>query len=74
VIPEGQPWTTPCEREDEFFYVLEGRLSVDVAERAIELGPRQGMVAPRGVVHRTRAPSRTVVLMIEAATAVPTGD
>jgi hypothetical protein len=31
-------------------------------------------MVPRGVVHRTRAPVRTVVLMIEAATIVPTGD
>ncbi len=62
------------EREDEYFQVLEGRLFVDTHERTFELGPRQGVVIPRGVVHRTRAQERTVVLMIEAATVVPTGD
>ncbi len=63
------------DREDEFFYVVEGRLFVDVEGRpTVELLPRQGVLVPRGAVHRTRAPQRTVVLMIEAATVVPTGD
>jgi len=62
------------DREDEFFYVLEGKLLLDLPERTAELAPGQGLVVPRGVVHRTRAPSRTVVLMVEAATVVPTGD
>ena len=60
--------------EDEFFWVIEGTLFLDFEGRSVELGPRQGMMVPRGVVHRTRAPERTVVLMIEAATIVPTGD
>ena len=62
------------DREDEFFYVVEGRLLLDVEGRTFELAPRQGLLVPRGVVHRTRARERTVVLMIEAATVVPTGD
>ena len=60
--------------EDEFFFVLEGRLLLDLEDRTVELAPRQGIMVPRGVLHRTRAPKRTVVLMIEAATVVPTGD
>jgi mannose-6-phosphate isomerase-like protein (cupin superfamily) len=59
--------------EDEFFYVVEGRLLVDLEDRTVELKPRQGFVVPRGVVHRTRAPERTVMLMMEPATIVPTG-
>ena len=62
------------EKEDEVFFVLEGRLLVDLDERTIELEPRQGVLVPRGVRHRTRAPGRTVVLMVEAATVEPTGD
>ena len=63
------------DREDELFYVLEGRLLVDIEGRGtVTLEPRQGVVVPRGVVHRTRAEVRTVVLMVEAATVVPTGD
>lgn len=62
------------DREDEFFYVVEGKLLLDLEGRTVELLPRQGLMVPRGVMHRTRAPSRTVVLMVEAATVVPTGD
>lgn len=60
--------------EDEFFFVLEGRLLIDLEERIIELGPRQGVTVPRGVTHRPRAPKRTVVLMMEGADVIPTGD
>jgi mannose-6-phosphate isomerase-like protein (cupin superfamily) len=63
------------DREDELFFVLDGTLMLDIEGRGtFELAPRQGMMVPRGVVHRTRAPTRTVVLMVEAATVVPTGD
>jgi mannose-6-phosphate isomerase-like protein (cupin superfamily) len=62
------------DREDELFFVLEGELLLDLEGRTATLGPRQGMVVPRGTLHRTRAPGRTVVLMVEAASVVPTGD
>jgi len=60
--------------EDEFFYVVEGRLLVDLEGRTIELLPKQGITVPKGIVHRTRAPERTVILMMEAAGVEPTGD
>jgi mannose-6-phosphate isomerase-like protein (cupin superfamily) len=60
--------------EDEFFYVVEGRLLIDLEDRTVELTPRQGFVVPKGVRHRTRAPERTVMLMVEGAGIVPTGD
>ncbi len=71
---EGEFHWHKHDREDEFFWVVEGRLFLDLEGRTVELGPRQGIMVPRGVVHRTRAPERTVVLMIESATIVPTGD
>ncbi|HEY6390242.1 MAG TPA: cupin domain-containing protein [Bryobacteraceae bacterium] len=60
--------------DDEFFYVVEGQLLIDLEGRTIDLKPRQGIVVPKGVVHRTRAPERTVVLMVETNAVVPTGD
>jgi mannose-6-phosphate isomerase-like protein (cupin superfamily) len=60
--------------EDEFFYVVAGQLLIDVDGRTIELNPNQGFTVPRGVVHRTRAPTRTAMLMIEGAGVKPTGD
>jgi mannose-6-phosphate isomerase-like protein (cupin superfamily) len=65
--------------DDEFFYVVEGRLFIDLEEagpqeRTVELAPMQGFVVPKGVVHRTRAPQRTVMLMVENAGIIPTGN
>jgi mannose-6-phosphate isomerase-like protein (cupin superfamily) len=62
------------DREDEFFYVVEGRFIIDLEGRTVELAPRQGFTVPRGVLHRTRAPVRSVILMFESAGVVPTGD
>lgn len=62
------------EAEDEMFHVLEGELLLDLEGRTVTLTAGQGMLVPRGVVHRTRAPQRTVVLMIEAAGVTATGD
>ena len=59
---------------DEFFYVVEGRFLIDLEGRNVELGERQGFVVPKGVVHRTRAPERAIILMVEGAAIVPTGD
>jgi mannose-6-phosphate isomerase-like protein (cupin superfamily) len=60
--------------DDEFFYVVEGQLLIDLEDRNVELSPRQGFVVPKGVLHRTRAPRRTVILMVENAGIIPTGD
>jgi len=59
---------------DEFFYVVEGTFLIDLEGRTVELAERQGFVVPRGIVHRTRAPNRAVILMVEGAGIVPTGD
>ena len=60
--------------DDEFFFVIGGRLFVDLDGASFELAPRQGLVVPRGARHRTRAPERTIILMVENAGIVPTGD
>ena len=60
--------------DDEFFYVVEGLFCVDLEDRVVELKPRQGFTVPKGVVHRTRAPVRSIILMIENAGISPTGD
>src|SRR5271169_5356455 len=62
------------EADDEFFYVVEGQLLIDLEGRTVELAPRQGFVVPKGAMHRTRAPQRTVVLMFENAGIIPTGN
>jgi mannose-6-phosphate isomerase-like protein (cupin superfamily) len=59
--------------EDEFFYVVSGQLLIDLEDRCIDLTPGKGVVIPKGVMHRPRAPERTVILMVERAGIVPTG-
>jgi mannose-6-phosphate isomerase-like protein (cupin superfamily) len=73
-VLEGEYHWHKHDNEDEFFYVIDGRFLIDLEGRSIELLPRQGFTVPRGVVHRTRAPERSIVLMVEAAGIVPTGD
>jgi mannose-6-phosphate isomerase-like protein (cupin superfamily) len=73
-VVEGEYHWHKHENEDEFFHVLEGRFFIDLVDRVVELNPQQGFVVPRGVLHRTRAPERAVILMVENSTIIPTGD
>jgi Cupin domain len=73
-IMQGEYHWHKHDHEDEFFFVLEGQFLIDLEGRTVELMPRQGFVVPKGVVHRTRAPKRAVILMVEGARIVPTGD
>jgi len=72
-VVEGEYHWHHHDDEDEFFYVIEGKLLVDVEGRTIELDPGQGVVVPKKVEHRPRAPQRTVILMVERGSVVPTG-
>ena len=62
------------DKEDEFFFVVSGKLFIDLEDKTIELAPNQGFTIPHGVKHRTRAPERTVMLMMEGAGVEPTSD
>jgi mannose-6-phosphate isomerase-like protein (cupin superfamily) len=73
-IIEGEYHWHKHDEDDEFFYVVEGALLIDLEDRTVELRPGQGFVVPRTVVHRTRAPQRTVILMVENAGIIPTGN
>ena len=78
-IIEGEYHWHKHDEEDEFFYVVDGKLLIDIEEengieaRTVELAPGQGLVVPKTVMHRTRAPQRTVILMVENAGIIPTG-
>ncbi len=73
-VIEGEYHWHQHTHDDEFFYVVEGRLLIDLEDRTVELAPRQGFVVPKATRHRTRAPQRTVILMVENAGIVPTGN
>ena len=73
-IMQGEYHWHKHDNDDEFFFVLEGKFFIDLENEIVELMPQQGFMVPKGVVHRTRAPEKAVVLMIETAEIVPTGD
>ncbi|PWB72118.1 cupin domain-containing protein [candidate division GN15 bacterium] len=73
-IVEGEYHWHKHDEDDEFFFVLDGRLFVDLEDRTFELEPNQGVTVSKGVTHRTRAPKKTVMLMVENAGIQPTGD
>jgi mannose-6-phosphate isomerase-like protein (cupin superfamily) len=77
---EGEYHWHKHDEDDEFFYVVDGELLIDIeagagiAGRIVSLKPGQGFVVPKTVVHRTRAPQRTTILMVENAGIIPTGN
>jgi mannose-6-phosphate isomerase-like protein (cupin superfamily) len=62
------------DEEDEFFYIIDGLLQIDLSNRTVELAPGQAFVIPKGVLHHTRALKRTSILMVEGKTITPIGD
>jgi mannose-6-phosphate isomerase-like protein (cupin superfamily) len=73
-IVEGEFHWHKHDHDDEFFFVTEGRLLIDLEDRTIELNPGQGVTISKGVMHRPRAPIKTVMLMVETSAVQPTGD
>ena len=68
-LPKG------LDHEDEFFFVLEGTLNLDIEDsETVVLHPHCGYTVPRGVMHRPRAPQKTVMLMVEGSGVNPVGD
>ena len=59
---------------DDFFLVLDGRLTIQLRDRDVELGPGELYVVPRGVEHCPRADVETHVLLIEPSGTPNTGD
>ena len=73
-IVEGEYHWHKHDNDDEFFFVLQGQLLIDLEDRMVELNPNQGFTISKGVMHRTRAPKKTVMLMVENKEIIPTGD
>ena len=73
-IVEGEYHWHKHNNDDEFFFVLEGQLLIDLEDQTIVLNPKQGVTISKGVMHRPRAPKKTVMLMVETSVITPTGD
>ena len=72
-IVEGEYHWHKHEDDDEFFFVLSGKLFIDLADKTLELNPNEGATISKGVLHKTRAPQKTVMLMVETDTIDPIG-
>jgi len=73
-IVEGEYHWHFHEKDDEFFLVLQGELIVDTREKSFVLKPFQGITIPKGMLHRTRAEVKTVMMMVENKEIIPTGE
>jgi len=73
-IVQGEYHWHKHDNDDEFFFVLEGQLLIDLEDKTIELGPNQGVTISKGIMHRPRAPHKTVMLMVETSAIQPTGN
>lgn len=73
-IVEGEYHWHKHDNDDEFFFVLEGQLLIDLEDQTIALNPNQGVTISKGVMHRPRALEKTVMLMVETKAIQPTGD
>jgi len=73
-IVEGEYHWHKHENDDEFFFVLDGQLLIDLESQTIELNPNEGVTITKGVMHRPRALKKTVMLMVETSGIIPTGN
>lgn len=73
-VVQGEYHWHKHDAEDEFFYVVSGNFLIDLEDRVVDLRPGQAFVVQQGLLHRPRAPEKTVILMVETAGIVPTGD
>ena len=74
VKPRGEFVWHKHDDTDDFFLVLEGRLTIQLRDGDVELGPGELYVVPRGVEHCPRADAEAHVLLIEPRGTVNTGD
>ena len=59
---------------DDFFLVISGRLTIEMRDGSVVLGPGELFVAPRGVEHCPVAEEETELLLIEPKGTPNTGD
>ena len=62
------------DNEDEMFLVTQGKLRMELRDQAIDLGPGEFVIVPRGVEHRPVADEEVHVVLFEPATTLNTGN
>ena len=59
---------------DEAFIVLDGRMTIELRDGRVELGPGEMYVVPRGTDHKPSAIDECRILLVEPRGVVNTGD
>lgn len=59
---------------DETFLVIDGNLRIDFRDGAVQLGPGEMFVVPRGVEHRPYAEKEVMLMIIEPRGVLNTGN
>ena len=62
------------DNEDELFFVVDGRLRMEFRDHAIELGPGEFLIVPRGLEHRPVAVGEVRLMLFEPASTLNTGN
>lgn len=62
------------DEQDELFFVLQGRLRLQLPDREVALGPGELFVVPKGLRHLPIADTECLLLLIENKATAHTGD
>jgi mannose-6-phosphate isomerase-like protein (cupin superfamily) len=62
------------ENEDELFYVIKGKFTMQFRDREIEVNESEFLIVPRGIEHRSVADGEVSVMVFEPKSAVNTGN
>uniref|UniRef100_UPI0040492F1D cupin domain-containing protein n=1 Tax=Flavobacterium sp. TaxID=239 RepID=UPI0040492F1D len=62
------------EHEDELFYVIEGKLFIELNDKTLELNAGEFVIIPKGIEHKPYAPEEASVMLFEPTTTLNTGN
>lgn len=62
------------EQEDELFYVIDGKLFIELTNKTLELSSGEFVIIPKGIKHKPYAPEEVSVMLFEPATTLNTGN
>lgn len=60
--------------EDELFFVLKGRLHIEMEQQSVDIGEGEMFIVPKGVRHRPIAEHECLVMLVERKSTLHTGN
>ena len=62
------------EQEDELFYVIDGKLFIELIDKTLELNSGEFVIIPKGIEHKPYAFDEVSVMLFEPTTTLNTGN